>query len=175
MSLLDSLNNFDAKKDSVNSNSNQGLPAGDYTAFIESIGHHTYESGFECFLVVFQVVTGEFAGQKEYDNISLATKTKTGKAMPEFVLDTAVKTLAKLTYCADIDQKELEPALVLENETDQYEALDKIFKNAQGTQLKLTVKKTKNKKNPDNPYTNYEFEKMEQPKEIEVDENDLPF
>ncbi|WP_429971179.1 DUF669 domain-containing protein [Fructilactobacillus sp. Tb1] len=174
MAFADILNGFNPEKDKVSTN-NQGLPAGEYDVIIDSIGHHVYESGFECFLVVFQVMTGEHNGQKEYDNISLATQTKSGKAMPSFVLATAVKSLAALAYCAGINKDKLAEPLSLENETDEYEALDKVLKPAQGTTLKLVVKKLNNKKDPDNPYTNYEFEKTEQPEEIDVSDDDMPF
>lgn len=176
MSLLDALKNFDPAKDKVSA-SNNGLPAGEYDVAIDSIGHHVYEkSGWECFQVVLSVLTGDHAGEKEYINISLATKTKDGKEMPSFVVDTAVKSIGALAYCIGIDMSLLDEPLSLDNETDIYEALDKLFKEkGQGVQLKLIVKVTPNKKNPDNPYKNYEYEKTEQAEPIDVDDNDLPF
>ena len=56
------------------------------------------------------------------------------------------------------------------NETENYELIQDAFQNANviGKLLQLTIKSTPNKKNPDNPWRNYKFDMVEQPKIAEV-------
>ena len=87
----------------------------------------------------------------------------------------------------------MKPEYFPDNETDAYEELVKAFKPYEGKTLSMKITVTKNKKDPDNPYRNYDFgpgEKIEEPsgKEIVdavsgtleddqkvIDDNDLPF
>lgn len=167
------LGNFDPKKDVIN-NTNQGLPAGDYVVAVEDISHHVYEkSGYDCVRMVFQVTDGEHAGEKEFYNISFATTTKAGKEMPEFVLTRNMKFIAKLGALLG---KPVEPSVFAgANETDIHEDIATLLRDGKGTLITLTVTFTPNKKDPSNPYKNYELAPAEQPEAIDVDENDIPF
>lgn len=177
MSLADlankALSDFDPNKDSINDN-NQGLPAGDYVVAVEAVEHHVYEnSGYDCIRTVFQVTTGDHAGEKEYQNISFATKTKSGKAMSDFVLTRNMKFIAKLGALLG---QTVEPSIFASgNETDIHDDIAKLLTPGKGTLITLTVTFTPNKKDPDNPYKNYELSPAEQPEAIEIDDDDMPF
>lgn len=174
MSLLDlaanALDNFDAKKDTVSTS--QGLPDGIYNVVVEDISHATYDSGWECVKLVFGVLDGEHAGEKEYDNLSFAEKTTTGKAMPDFVISNNIRFITKLGALLGV---QITPQhFAGPTETEVHEALVNVLAPEKGKTVILHVKHTPNKKDPSNPYTNYELEEAEQPEEIDVTDDQLP-
>jgi len=175
MSLLslasDTLDNFDAKKDTVAAG-NQGLPDGEYNVDVEDISHATYDSGWECVKLVFGVLDGEHAGEKEYDNLSFAEKTTTGKAMPDFVLSNNIRFITKLGALMGV---QITPQLFAgPTETEVHEALVAALAPEKGKAVVLKVKHTPNKKDPSNPYVNYELGEAEQPEIIDVSDDQLP-
>ena len=175
MSLLDiaaeTLNKFDPKKDSVNAG-NSGLPDGDYLTAVESIEHRTFDSGWDCLQLVFTVLDGEHAGEKEYDRISFATHSKAGKAIPDFILSRSIKFVIKLGDLLGIEMKP--EYFAAENETDTHEMLANALAPEKGKSVILCVKHRPNKKDPDNPYVEYDLGAAEQPKVVEVMDDDLP-
>jgi len=175
MSLLDlaadTLDNFDPNKDSVNAG-NQGLPDGDYLTAIEDIKHATFDSGWDCLQIVFSVLDGEHAGEKEYDRISFATKSKAGKAIPDFILSRSIKFVIKLGALLGVEMKP--EYFASENETDTHETLSQVLAPEKGKTVTLHVKHRPNKKDPDNPYTEYDLDAAEQPEELNVSDADLP-
>lgn len=176
MSLLDlaadTLDNFDPKKDSVNSGGNQGLPDGDYLAAVEDIKHATFDSGWDCLQIVFSVLDGEHAGEKEFDRISFATMSKKGKAIPDFILSRNIKFVIKLGSLLGVEMKP--EYFASDNETDTHETLSQVLAPEKGKTVTLHVKHRPNKKDPDNPYTEYDLDAAEQPEELNVDDADLP-
>ena len=175
MSLLDiaanTLNNFDPKKDSVNSGST-GLPDGDYLTAIESIEHRTFDSGWDCLQLVFSVLDGDHAGEKEYDRISFATKSKAGKAIPDFILSRSIKFVIKLGSLLGVEMKP--EYFASENETDTHEMLANALATKKGQSIILHVKHRPNKKDPDNPYVEYDLDAAEQPETADITDADLP-
>ncbi|WP_282803963.1 hypothetical protein [Secundilactobacillus kimchicus] len=164
------LDGFDAKHDAVSAP--QGLPAGDYTVSVSDIAHRAFNSGWDAFGVTFEVVEGESVGRKENVNISFAETSKAGKAIPEFVLDRNVKLIAKLGAMMNIGITGEDFAA--ENETDIHEHLAQKLRPGLGTIVILKIIETPNKKDPQNPYRNYDFEEAEQPAELDVTDNELP-
>lgn len=188
MGLQDAFNkatkDWDAKKDSANQA--DLIPAGTYQVVLDKTDHPVYDSGWDCLRFSMQVIKGKYASRKEQLRISLATKTKTGKAMPDFVVSRNIRTISKIAAMIGLT---VTPAMFPDNETDAYEKLVDAFKPYEGKTLEMTITVTPNKKDPDNPYRNYDFGpgiKVEEPvakeepvtdKEPEptVDDDDLPF
>lgn len=176
MSLLDlaaeTMDNFDPNKDSVNSGGSQGLPDGDYLTAIDDIKHATFDSGWDCLQITFSVLDGEHAGEKEFDRISFATKSKAGKAIPDFILSRSIKFVIKLGSLLGVEMKP--EYFASENETDTHETLAQVLMNENGKTVTLHVKHRPNKKDPENPYTEYDLDAAEQPEELDVTDADLP-
>lgn len=185
MGLLDAYKNatkdWDAKKDNLNQN--QAIPAGDYEVMLGKTDHPVYRSGWDCLRFDMQIIEGKYASRHEQLRISLATKTTKGKPMPEFVVSRNIRTIAKIGEMVGLEMK---PDYFPDNETDAYEKLVAAFKPYEGKTLHMKITETPNKKDPDNPYRNYEFsegKKIDQPtvEDVEndteptIDDGDLPF
>lgn len=174
MSLRDLANKglagFDPNKDSVDAP--QGLPAGEYTTTLTAIEHRTFNSGWDCFGTTFEIAEGEYAGRRENVNISFAETSKAGKAIPDFILDRNIKFVSKLGSFIGVDITADD--FGMENETDIHEHLANKLHDHIGVLMTLVVTTRPNKKDPSNPYTSYDLEPMEQPTEINVDDDDLP-
>lgn len=185
MGLLDAYKNatngWDAKDGKLNES--QLIPAGDYEVMLGKVDHPVYKSGWDCLRFDMQVIAGKFASRHEQLRISLATKTTKGKPMPEFVVSRNIRTIAKIGEMVGLEMK---PEYFPDNETDAYERLTAAFKPYEGKTLHMTIAETANKKDPDNPYRNYEFEpskiNVETPEvtdpetgDTAVSDDDLPF
>ena len=105
--------------------------------------------------------------------------------MPEFVVSRNIRTIAKIGEMVGLEMK---PEYFPDNETDAYEKLTAAFKPYEGKTLEMKIIVSPNKKDPDNPYRNYDFAlgiKVEEPtvepeptfdnNESTVDNNELPF
>lgn len=170
MSLRDIANeitasSFDPKTDAVATAA--GLPAGDYTTVVSEITHRVFNSGWDCFGATFEVVEGEHAGQKENVNISFAEKAKSGKAIPKFILERNMKLIMKLGAFLGVD---VTPDDFAENETDTHENLYQKMRGHEGVAMILKVMVRENKNDPANPYTSYDLDVAEQPKELPADD-----
>lgn len=188
MGLQDAFNqatkNWDAKKDSTNQS--ELIPAGTYQVMLDKVDHPVYKSGWDCLRFSMQVIKGKYASRKEQLRVSLATKTTKGKPMPDFVVSRNIRTISKIGAMVDLT---MTPDLFPDNETDAYEKLVKAFEPYEGKTLEMTITVSPNKKDPDNPYRNYDFGpgiKVEEPKveekvdmdsneTMDVDDDDLPF
>lgn len=185
MGLLDAYkkatNNWDAKDGKLNES--QLIPAGDYEVMLGKVDHPVYQSGWDCLRFDMQVIAGKFASRHEQLRISLATKTSKGKSMPEFVVSRNIRTIAKVGEMVGLEMK---PEYFPDNETDAYERLTAAFKPYEGKTLHMTIIETANKKDPDNPYRNYEFsegKKITKPlpadpesgDSTEISDDELPF
>lgn len=93
--------------------------------------------------------------------------------MPQFVIARSISMLQVIGEMVDMPIPDSD--FDHDSETDAYEDLAATLTPAKGKVLMMTIKESPNKKNPDNPYRNYEFGRVEQPKAIEVDENQDPF
>ena len=192
MGLLDAYkkatDKWDAKKDSANQS--DLIPAGTYQVMLEKVDHPVYKSGWDCLRFNMTVIKGDYASRHEQLRISLATKTTKGKPMPNFVISRNIRTISKIGAMVGLDMK---PEYFPDNETDAYEKLMEAFKPYEGKTLEMTITVSPNKKDPDNPYRNYDFgpgEKVEKASNKDIadavehtldddqqiiDDNDLPF
>ena len=175
MGLLEALNKvksekFDPKKDDINSGF-QPIPDGTYTVTLSGVNHGVWpKSGTDYIRFSFDVVTGEQAGRQEHITPTLASKKTNGEKMSESTLARSIKMITKIGAMVgfDVPDKDFMGA----NESEDYEMIQEEFRNAGviGKLLKLTIKSSPNKKNPDNPWRNYKFEEAEQPTTASVDD-----
>lgn len=193
MGLLEALNKvksekFDPKKDDINSGF-QPIPDGTYTVTLSGVNHGVWpKSGTDYIRFSFDVVTGEQAGRQEHITPTLASKKTNGEKMSESTLTRSIKMITKIGAMVDFDVPD--KVFMGANESEDYEMIQEEFRNAGviGKLLKLTIKSSPNKKNPDNPWRNYKFEEAEQPTTanvedpfkdaatgMEITDDDLPF
>lgn len=190
MSLLDALNTlkksgFDAKE-GKDFNPYQEIPDGEYLVSLDGVTHNAKKDR-DFIMFSFLVAQGEHEGQKETVFPSLAQKTAAGKPMPDVVI---ARSIAQIQLIGEaVGHPVPLKCFAHESETDAYEEIVEELKGSVGKVLKLKKKTTPNKKNPDYPYKNYEFEKAEQPKiadvedpfaenqgdGVEIKDSDLPF
>ena len=193
MGLLEALNKvksekYDPKKDDISSGF-QPIPDGTYTVTLSGVNHGVWpKSGTDYIRFSFDVVTGEQAGRQEHITPILASKKSNGDTMPESVLARSIKMITKIGAMVGFDVPD--KVFMGANESEDYEMIQEEFRNAGviGKLLKLTIKSSPNKKNPDNPWRNYKFEEAEQPTTanvedpfkdaatgMEITDDDLPF
>lgn len=193
MGLLEALNKvksekYDPKKDDINSGF-QPIPDGTYTVTLSGVNHGVWEkSGTDFVRFSFDVVTGEQAGRQEHITPILASKKSNGDPMPDSVLARSIKMVQKIGAMVGFDVPD--KVFMGATESEDYEMIQEEFRNAGviGKLLKLTIKSTPNKKDPDNPWRNYKFEEAEQPTTanvedpfkdaatgMEITDDDLPF
>ena len=193
MGLLEALNKvksekFDPKKDDINSGF-QPIPDGTYTVTLSGVNHGVWpKSGTDYIRFSFDVVTGEQAGRQEHITPTLASKKTNGEKMSESTLARSIKMITKIGAMVGFDVPD--KVFMGANESEDYEMIQEEFRNAGviGKLLKLTIKSSPNKKNPDNPWRNYKFEETEQPTTanvedpfkdaatgMEITDDDLPF
>lgn len=193
MGLLEALNKvksekYDPKKDDISSGF-QPIPDGTYTVTLSGVNHGVWEkSGTDFVRFSFDVVTGEQAGRQEHITPILASKKSNGDPMPESVLARSIKMVQKIGAMVGFDVPD--KVFMGATESEDYEMIQEEFRNAGviGKLLKLTIKSTPNKKDPDNPWRNYKFEEAEQPTTanvedpfkdaatgMEITDDDLPF
>lgn len=193
MGLLEALNKvksekFDPKKDDISSRF-QPIPDGTYTVTLSGVNHGVWEKSRTDFVrFSFDVVTGEQAGRQEHITPILASKKSNGDPMPESVLARSIKMVQKIGAMVGFDVPD--KVFMGANESEDYEMIQNEFREAGviGKLLKLTIKSTPNKKDPNNPWRNYKFEEAEQPTTanvedpfkdaatgMEITDDDLPF
>lgn len=193
MGLLEALNKvksekFDPKKDDINSGF-QPIPDGTYTVTLSGVNHGVWpKSGTDYIRFSFDVVTGEQAGRQEHITPTLASKKTNGEKMSESTLARSIKMITKIGAMVGFDVPD--KVFMGANESEDYEMIQEEFRNAGviGKLLKLTIKSSPNKQNPDNPWRNYKFEEAEQPTTanvedpfkdaangMEITDDDLPF
>ena len=193
MGLLEALNKvksekYDPKKDDINSGF-KPIPDGTYTVTLSGVNHGVWEKSRTDFVrFSFDVVTGEQAGRQEHITPILASKKSNGDPMPESVLARSIKMVQKIGAMVGFDVPD--KVFMGANESEDYEMIQNEFREAGviGKLLKLTIKSTPNKKDPNNPWRNYKFEEAEQPTTanvedpfkdaatgMEITDDDLPF
>ncbi|CAJ1186237.1 hypothetical protein CPEBRM1_ABPJDJAI_00872 [Companilactobacillus paralimentarius] len=160
------MSNFDATKDDINGY--EGLPAGDYHMAVEAVQRTDYDQ----LSVKAQVIEGDNTGRIEFVNIGLDEVTSTGKPLPDFVIDRNIKTVARLAAVLGV--------AVTDDAWDDMGIMVHEFSEAVGKQFQMKLKLRENKKNPQYPYKEYEFEEIKQdPFETndtpEVSDDDVPF
>ena len=176
MSLLDALNEvkksgFDPKE-GKEYNAYAPIPAGTYKVSLDGVTHNA--KGDRDFLMLnFLVIEGKYDGKTESVFPTLAQVTSKGNPMPQFVIARSISMLQVIGEMTDTPIPD--GCFDHDSETDAYEDLANVLQKAKGKVLMMTIKETANKKNPDHPYRNYEFARAEQPKKLDVKDDQDPF
>lgn len=167
MGLLDTLSaikkeGFDPKNDTINKS--QRLEAGDYPVRLKSVEAGQNNFGQDQIAVTLEVASGKDKNRLETLYISF------DEGIPPFVLEKNGRTLLKLSAMAGVEftQKDL---------ADEYSASEALAKGI-GKQFKMNLTISPNKKNPQYPYRNHDFETLQvQTGEgfMDIDSEDLPF
>ena len=161
---------YDPKKDDISSGF-QPIPDGTYTVSLSGVNHGVWKNSQTDYIrFSFDVVTGEQAGRQEHITPILADKKSNGDPMPETVLTRSIKMIQKIGAMAGFDVPD--KVFLGANESENYEAIQEAFHNAGviGKLLKLTIKSSPNKKDPDHPWRNYKFDTAEQPTTANVED-----
>lgn len=177
---------YDPKKDDISSGF-QPIPDGTYTVSLSGVNHGVWKNSQTDYIrFSFDVVTGEQAGRQEHITPILADKKSNGDPMPETVLTRSIKMVQKIGAMVGFDVPD--KVFLGANESENYESIQEAFHNAGviGKLLKLTIKSSPNKKDPDHPWRNYKFDTTKQPTTANVEDpfpasgmtitdDDLPF
>lgn len=170
MSLLDAFNavkeeKFDPNKGEVG-DSNL-IPEGTYNVSLDAVTHGVWDKSQTDYVrFTLKVLDGEQAGRNENITPTLAETTSKGKEMPQFVLERSVKIIRVIGAMVGL---EVSPKCFTgETESDDYEQIQNEFRPYLGKTLVMSVRNRPNKNNPDRPNRDYKFEKMEQPKKLEI-------
>lgn len=166
MGLLDTLNQlkeegFDAKKDNISQSSK--LEPGTYPVRLKSAQANVSKSGQTQLAITLEVVSGKDKNRLEIIYMSF------DEGLPAFVLEKNGRTLLKIAAVSDMEFKKKD----LEDEYTAAEALSQAI----GSQFKMNLSVSPNKKNPNYPYRNYEFGPLEEQTDnsIDIEDDDLPF
>lgn len=166
MGLLDTLNQlkeegFDAKKDNISQSSK--LEPGTYPVRLKSAQANVSKSGQTQLAITLEVVSGKDKNRLEIIYMSF------DEGLPVFVLEKNGRTLLKIAAVSDMEFKKKD----LEDEYTAAEALSQAI----GSQFKMNLSVSPNKKNPNYPYRNYEFGPLEEQTDnsTDIEDDDLPF
>lgn len=164
MSILNTLNDIKESGfkagDAINTSS--GLESGIYPVRIKQAERKEF-NGRESANILLEVVSGKAAGRIEFLELGF------DDSLPDFVLEKNGKILITL---ADILG-----ANPTKDQLQDTEGLVEYFQSQIGKQFKVDLKLTKNKKNPQYPYRNYEFSKLDDGADLPAEEelDDFPF
>lgn len=164
MGLLDTLQSvknegFDAKNDKVNQS--QRLEPGNYPVRLKSAQAGQSKAGRDQIAISLEVVSGGNKDRQELIFVSFDDE------LPPFVLEKNGRILLKIAAMVGVEftKKDLE---------DEYSAAEALSKGI-GKQFKMELTTSPNKKNPDFPYRNYDFELLEDDSTDFEEPEDLPF
>lgn len=174
--ILKKLNSgsFDPNKGKIKDETS--IPDGTYNVSMSQVTHGMWKnSNTDYIRFDMTILDGKEAGRVEFITPTLAQKTSKGNPMPDFVLNRSIQTIKIIGAMVGYQVSDDPFITAITNETQAYEDLKNGFLPYVGKTLQMTIKNTPNKKNPDHPYRNYDFAKLEQPKVADVDDKQDPF
>ena len=131
--------------DAINTSTN--LESGIYPVRIKQAERREFK-GQERANITLEVVSGDHKDRLEFLELNF------NDTLPEFVLEKNGKILLTLIDVLGVDPTK--------DQLEDAEGLVEYFQSQIGKQLKMDLKLTKNKKNPQYPYRNYEFSSLEE-------------
>lgn len=150
---------FDPRKDAISKSAR--LEAGNYPVRIKEVERTVNEkTSREQMIVKLEVVSGEAAGK--FESIYLGFDDD----LPDFVLEKNGRILLKLAEFAGVTFKK--------GELDDLESTTEALQRGIGKQFLLKLTITPNKKTPEYPYRNHDFDELSDGLE-DVEDDDLPF
>ncbi|KGO25672.1 hypothetical protein Q757_08225, partial [Oenococcus alcoholitolerans] len=133
----------------------QGLTSGDYHVALSDFQHRVTKGGWDGLGIVTEVLDGNFAGRKDFNQFNFDEVSSRGKTIPKNILESRVRIVQKLAYLTGVTLKPTDwndiDSLVAAFQSQH--AIGKDFI------MHLTVKENPN--NPQYPYKNYDFDKYE--------------
>ena len=167
MSLLETLKavkneGFDPKKDKINDNGLLG--AGKYPVRLMTAEHNVQPStDREQLIITLEVTTGGSTGRQEKLFLGF------DEDLPKFVLEKNSKILLSIGEFANI--------IFSESDLTNLSTTADAVRRGIGNQFLMDLKIAPNKKNPDYPYRNYEFDQLQSQtdNQLDVGEMDIPF
>lgn len=170
MSIRDRVNSvkesWNVESDGIN-NGYQGLESGEYLVMAARISR----SDWDTVNVRAEVIEGESAGMKDFISLGVDELKKDGTPLPDFVIDRNIKTISKLAFVLGVD--------IPDEAWDDVGDLVDVFKAAEGGMFKMILTVKPNKKRPEFPFKEYDFEKVDNNElpstEIDVADEDIPF
>ena len=141
--------------DAINTSTN--LESGIYPVRIKQAERREFK-GQERANITLEVVSGDHKDRLEFLELNF------NDTLPEFVLEKNGKILLTLIDVLGVDPTK--------DQLEDAEGLVEYFQSQIGKQLKMDLKLTKNKKNPQYPYRNYEFSSLEE-NPFETDGGDM--
>lgn len=153
MKLSDFLKSFDKPIEKQMKRENS-LELADGTYEMELVdAYHGEKNGYEHFMFSLKVASGEEEGMRENIFTPLETTTRTGKDMPEYVINKSIYLIRAIGHCVGL---EVTPDMFdKETTTEIYETLREEFMDYRGSKLMLTIYTKPNNNNPEYPYRNY--------------------
>lgn len=161
MSILKALSetkkDFDPKKDSIHQSSY--LEPGTYPVRLKQAERVANRGGYEEVKVTLEVVSGEDKGRNEFINLGF------NEDLPEFVLQKNGRILLKIAAMVDVE--------LTKSDVQDEESVAEALSRGVGKQFKMILTTSPNRKNPQYPYRNYEFEPLEEEGEASIPEDEL--
>ncbi|WP_270235264.1 DUF669 domain-containing protein [Lacticaseibacillus suilingensis] len=170
MSLRDiatqAMQDFDPQKDKPSSGY-QSLPSGDYDVILEDVSHFvSNNSGWDGLRIGVSVLDGDYTGRKDSTMFNFDETSANGKAIPASVLNGHIQLVARLANAVGLT--------LTDDDWENIDTLVDAFNGQAGKTMLMHLSVRENKKNPQYPYKNYDFEPMEQPEPMQINDNDLP-
>ncbi|BAX67869.1 hypothetical protein [Latilactobacillus phage TMW 1.706 P1] len=170
MSIRDRVNSvkesWNVASDGIN-DGYQGLESGEYLVMAAKITR----SDWDTVNVRAEVIEGENTGTNDFISLGVDELKKDGTPLPDFVIDRNIKTISKLAYVLGVD--------IPDEAWDDVGDLVEVFKPAEGGMFKMILTVKPNKKRPEYPFKEYDFEKVDANElpntEIDVADEDIPF
>ena len=159
------LDGFDATKDKPTSY--DLLPDGDYQVVLSNVDHFVTDGGYDGFRIQLEVLEGEHSGYKDSNMFNFDEVSSKGKAIPQSVIASHIKLVARLANAVGITLKDAD--------WENIDTLVDAFLPAKGKVIILHFSSRENKKNPQYPYKNYDFDPTDQPATPELSDDDIPF
>lgn len=176
-SILNKLNkgDFDPNKGKIE-NDRMVIPDGTYNVTLSAVTHGVWNNSNTDYIHFdMTVLDGKEAGRIEFIRPTLAQKTAKGKEMPDFVLSRSIQTIKIIGAMVGYNVPNKPFIDAISNESTAYEELTKDFQPYIGKTMKMTIKSSPNKKDPEHPYRNYEFAKSDDVKVPTPSDKDDPF
>ncbi|KRO16229.1 DUF669 domain-containing protein [Lacticaseibacillus saniviri] len=159
--------NFDASKDKPESGY-ESLPSGTYNVILEDVAHFVSQrTGWDGLQIKVSVLDGEYAGRTDSNMFNFDETSANGKAIPESVLSQRVQVVARLANAVGVHLDDID--------WDSIDTLVTAFMTAKGKTAVMTLSVRENKKNPQYPFKNYDFEPGEPTEPMTISDEDIPF
>jgi len=168
VSLLETLkavknDGFDPKTGKINESGL--LPSGRYPVRLTGSEHNVNPNNDrEQLIITLEVTTGESKGRQEKMFLVF------DEDLPEFVVDKNAKILLSIAEYTNVD--------FTEGDLQNTETTAKALERGIGNQLLMDLKVVPNKKKPEYPHRNYEFDSLTPQSDddaIDIKESDIPF